>query len=126
MNQLHQSEIKDLRQRMSKNALIIGKQSKELKFLIECKKELKIELDDIYSTFDVQRLKLRSQSCALKQHQSKIVEQSKDLNILREDKKKMELELNDKFTLETFRLNDIIRQGLLNLVVLALENKRNM
>ena len=108
LNQLHQSEIKDLRQRMSKNALIIGKQSKELKFLIECKKELKIELDDIYSTFDVQRLKLRSQSCALKQHQSKIVEQSKDLNILREDKKKMELELNDKFTLETSRLNDII------------------
>ena len=35
LNQLHQSEIKDLRQRMSKNALIIGKQSKELKFLIE-------------------------------------------------------------------------------------------
>jgi ribosomal protein S26 len=67
LNQLHQSEIKDLRQRMSKNAFIIGKQSKELKFLIECKKELKIELDDIYQ----------------------------DLQILGEDKKEMELELND-------------------------------
>ena len=67
LNQLHQSEIKDLRQRMSKNAFIIGKQSKELKFLIECKKELKIELDDIYH----------------------------DLKILGEDKKEMELELND-------------------------------
>ena len=67
LNQLHQSEIKDLRQRMSKNAFIIGKQSKELKFLIECKKELKIKLDDIYH----------------------------DLKILGEDKKEMELELND-------------------------------
>ena len=42
LNELHQSEIKDLRQRLSKNALIIREQSKDLECLIEQSKNLKI------------------------------------------------------------------------------------
>ena len=92
--------------------MITREQSKGLNFLIESKKELKIELEDIYQStaaklLDFQRLKLRNQSCALKQHQSKTIEQTKNLKIMNEKKKKME-ELNDKFALETFKLNDII------------------
>ena len=105
LNQLHQSEIKDLRQRLSKNALIIGKQCKELKTLSDEKRGFEIELDNMYQSII-----------------SEIIEQSKELKILREDKEKMELDLNYKLegkeceihlhlaqlNLETFKLNNVI------------------
>ena len=94
-----------MRQRLSKHALIIGKQSKDLKTLSEEKRGFEIELNNMYQSII-----------------SEIIEQSKDLKILREDKEKMELDFNDKLegkeceirlhqaqlNLETFKLNDLI------------------
>ena len=75
LNEQHQSEIKDLRQRISKNALINEKQCKELETLRESKKKMEI--------------KFRRSS-------TKIIEQlSNDLSALTESKRKMEKELNN-------------------------------
>ena len=43
LNEEHQSEIKDLRQRLSKNALIVEKQWKEVETLRESKKKMEIK-----------------------------------------------------------------------------------
>ena len=75
LNEEHQSEIKDLRQRLSKNALIIEKQWKEVETLRESKKKMEI--------------KFRRSS-------TKIIKQlSNDLSALTESKRKMEKELNN-------------------------------
>ena len=129
LNELHQSEIKDLRLRLSKNALIIGKQGKELKTFSEEKIRFEIELNDMYQSTSTKssevkssQLKLRYLSCALKKYQSRVLEQSKELKSLRENKEKMAFQLNDKwqeqereklplqelFAMETFKLNNII------------------
>ena len=113
LNQLHQSEIKDLRQRLSKNALIIGKQSKELKSLSEEKMEFEMELNNMYQS---------TSSKSLKKYHSRVLEQSKELKSLRENKEKMESGLKDKwqekereklqvlFARESLKLNDIIEK----------------
>jgi DNA repair exonuclease SbcCD ATPase subunit len=70
LNEEHQSEIKDLRQRLSKNALIVEKQWKEVETLRESKKKMEI--------------KFRRSS-------TKIIEQlSNDILDLTERKRKME------------------------------------
>ena len=75
MNEQHQSEIKDLRQRLSKKALINEKQWKDLGTLRESKKKMEI--------------KFRKSS-------TKIIEQlSNDLSALTESKRKIEKELNN-------------------------------
>ena len=144
LNQLHQSEIKDLRQRLSKNALIIGKQGKELKTLCEEKMEFEIELNNMYqssssksSELKSSQLKLGNLSCALKKYQSRVLEQSKELKSLRENKEKMAFGLRDKwqekereklqvlFARESFKLNDIIEK-LKNEIYTLLERKEKM
>ena len=75
LNEQHQSEIKDLRQRLSKKALINEKQWKDLETLRESKKKMEI--------------KFRKSS-------TKIIEQlSNDLSALTESKRKIEKELNN-------------------------------
>ena len=89
----YQSEITDLKERLSKNALIIESLDK---------KESKVK------------------NSQLKQYQSKIIEQSKDLKILYEDivelndklqgkQRKMQL-LQAQWNLENVKLNDTIRR----------------
>ena len=113
LNQLHQSEVKDLRQRLSKNALIIGKQGKELKSLSEEKMEFEMELNNMYQS---------TSSKSLKKYHSRVLELSKELKSLRENKEKMESGLKDKwqekereklqvlFARESLKLNDIIEK----------------
>ena len=80
LNEQHQSEIRDLTQRISKNALTYEKQCKELETLRESKKKMEI--------------KFRRSS-------TKIIEQlsndycGNDLSALTESKRKMEKELNN-------------------------------
>ena len=96
LNQLHQSEIKDLRQRLSKNALIIGKKSIELKTLSENKRGYDIELSNVYHSSSTKSLE-SSELPSLEESQQKIIEKlSNDLVNLSESKRKMEIELNDK------------------------------
>ena len=144
LNELHQSEIKDLRQRLSKNALIIGRQGKELKTLSGEKMEFEIELNNMYqstssksSELKSSQLKIGNLSCALKKYQSRVLEQSKELKSLWENKEKMAFGLNDKwqekereklqvlFARESFKLNDIIEK-LKNEIYTLLERKEKM
>ena len=84
LNEQHQSEIKDLRQRLSKNSLINEKQCKELETMRESKKKMEI--------------KFRKSS-------TKIIEQlSNDLSALTESKKKMEKELINKVQIKELEL----------------------
>ena len=84
LNEQHQSEIKDLRQRLSKNSLINEKQCKELETMRESKKKMEI--------------KFRKSS-------TKIIEQlSNDLSALTESKRKMEKELINKVQIKELEL----------------------
>jgi hypothetical protein len=137
LNQLHQSEIKDLRQRLSKNALIIGKQGKELKTLCEEKMYMYQSTSSKSSELKSSQLKLGNLSCALKKYQSRVLEQSKELKSLRENKEKMAFGFKDKwqekereklhvlFARESFKLNDIIEK-LKNEIHTLWESKEKM
>ena len=107
LNEQHQSEIKDWRQRVSKNALIIEKQRKELETMHESKKKMEI--------------KFRRSS-------TKIIEQlSNDLSALTESKRKMEKELNNckAKSLKQYQnvIEDLNQKILRN--ALIIENQRN-
>ena len=113
MEAKYESRITDLKERLSKNLLII-------ETLRACKKELEAELSDAHESTVSKSLVLKNSQ--LKQYQSKIIEQNKDLKFFHEVKEKKQLEMNCKlqekereihlfqahFNLETLKLNDVI------------------